>query len=405
MTVFLNLLFVLVAVLFFAGRLYEVIFLLEEGTGFLSQSGIVTTPLMLVIVLLISICCGVLIYADKRPQDKKLKIPVSFFGFGAAVLFVITSILNLIRIFTVTGGFLGYDFMMILASAGLAMYGMKGIKGKKSEKLPMVLTIMFPIAMCMNAVVINVQPIADTFFFYRSLSAVTNLIFFILLFKNAYSPSYLARPMLYVSGLMNFLISTAATLAGIIGGIAAMDMPLADITMNLALVIIGAYSLFTAFYIMPSEEAAITSKTGRRKPVEQPVQEYDEYDEYSDYQSTQFVIPVSEPAHENPVFAQDTQTRQISKISEDTIAMLFARKDEQHQQSVVDSAVNQVTAEIAVTQAVEKQTKLQDSVSFDDKDSTRVIKRSASKSEKNIFRGSGGKKTTATKTVYRAPKK
>ncbi len=402
MTVFLNILFVVMSVLFFAGRLYEVIFLMEEGTNFLSQGGIVTTPLMIGIVFLISVCCGVIIYADKKPQDKKLKIPVGIFGGGAAVLFIITSVLNIIRIFTVTGGFLGYDIMMILASAGLMLYGVKGIKGKKSEKMPMVLTILFPLAMCMNAVILNVQPISDTFFLYRSLAAITNLLFFLLLFKNAYSPSPVARPMLYVSGLMNFLISTAANLAGLIGGMVTSSLALADILMNLGLILIGSFSLFTAFYIVPVKEEETAPRT-KKAAKPQPVQEYDEYDD--EFESTQFAIPVSEPAHTNPAFTQDTEYRQANKISEDTIAMLFAQKEEREQQGVVDTAVKHVTTEIAVTQALEKQATCQLDTATTEFIQPDNKPASATKTEKSVFKSTGNKKPANTKTVYKAPKK
>ena len=76
MIVFLNSLFIFVSVMFFAGRLYEVLNLLEEGTYFLVRKGIVTTPLMIAIVVLISVCCGVLVISDRKPQAKKLKVPV-----------------------------------------------------------------------------------------------------------------------------------------------------------------------------------------------------------------------------------------------------------------------------------------------------------------------------------------
>jgi len=246
MTVFLNLLFVFVAVLFFAGRLYETAFLLEEGTNFLVRGGIVSKPLMLAIVFLISVCCGVLIYSDKKPQVKKLKIPVGIFGMASGALIIVSAILSIVRIFTVTGGFLGFDMMLILGGVGLILYGSKGIKGKDSEKLPMVLTVLFPISLCMTTVTVNVQPLADTFYMYRGLSAITTLAFFLFLFKNAYSPSALSKPVLYVAALLNFLVSTSATLANIIGGLVTKALLPADIAMNIALVILGAFSLFTA---------------------------------------------------------------------------------------------------------------------------------------------------------------
>ena len=396
MVLFLNVLFILVSVLFFTGRLYEVVFLMEEGTNFLAQPGIVTRPLMIVIVLLISVCCGVLIFADKKPNTKKLKIPVGIFGFAAAVLFIITSVLNVIRIFTVTGGFLGYDIMMVLASIGLVLYGVKGIKGKKSEMAPMILTILFPLAMCFDAVILNVQPVADTFYFYRSLSAVTNLVFWLMLYKAAYSPSKLARPMLYVSGLMNFLISTAAHLAGIIGGVVLSVLSMADITMSLALVLMGAFSLFTSFYIMPVKEEKAVRDTGK-KAKHQPV-EPDEYDDEDDFATEQFAVPVAEPAHTNPVFSRDTETRQINRISEETIAMLFAQKDERQQaasdQTVWETAPQPVSAPVSQPEEEVEETKV-----------IPVEKQPQPKVEKSVFKSSGAKKSTNTKTVYKAPKK
>ena len=71
MTVFLNLLFIFVSVLFFAGRMYEVVYLLEEGTHFLVSGGIVTTPLMMGIIALIAVCCGVLAFAGKENEEEK----------------------------------------------------------------------------------------------------------------------------------------------------------------------------------------------------------------------------------------------------------------------------------------------------------------------------------------------
>jgi len=396
MVLFLNVLFILVSVLFFTGRLYEVVFLMEEGTNFLVQPGIVTRPLMIGIVLLISVCCGVLIFADKKPNTKKLKIPVGIFGFAAAVLFIITSVLNVIRIFTVTGGFLGYDIMMVLASIGLVLYGVKGIKGKKSEMAPMVLTILFPLAMCFNAVILNVQPVADTFYFYRSLSAVTNLVFWLMLYKAAYSPSKLARPMLYVAGLMNFLISTAAHLAGIIGGVVLSVLSLADITMSLALILMGSFSLFTAFYIMPVKEEKAAGTNGR-KEKQQPV-EVDEYDD--DFATAQFSVPVAEPAHTNPAFSRDTETRQINRISEETIAMLFAQKEERQQSAPAEQVWENTTQPVSVTVSEPQPVEIPEETKV-----MPVVKQPRPKAEKSVFKSNGTKKSANTKTVYKAPKK
>lgn len=410
MTVFLNLLFVFVAVLFFAGRLYETAFLLEEGTNFLVRGGIVSKPLMLAIVFLISVCCGVLIYSDKKPQVKKLKIPVGIFGMASGALIIVSAILSIVRIFTVTGGFLGFDMMLILGGVGLILYGLKGIKGKDSEKLPMVLTVLFPISLCMTTVTVNVQPLADTFYMYRGLSAITTLAFFLFLFKNAYSPSALSRPVLYVTALLNFLVSTSATLANVIGGLVTKTLLPADIAMNMALVILGAFSLFTAFYIVPSEDAEKTVKQPKEKRRKKPkYEEPDEYEDDEDYRDEfggfKFGRADTEPAYTNPVFESDTQLRQVNKISEDTIAMLFAQKEEKQQQAVTEKAVKEVTTELAVTQAIEKQATRQIDAATAELKEMRRVKQTASKKEKSVFKNTGSRKPANTKTVYKAPKK
>lgn len=410
MTVFLNLLFVFVAVLFFAGRLYETAFLLEEGTNFLMQGGIVSKPLMLAIVFLISVCCGVLIYSDKKTQVKKLKIPVGIFGMASGALIIVSAILSIVRIFTVTGGFLGFDMMLILGGVGLILYGLKGIKGKDSEKLPMVLTVLFPISLCMTTVTVNVQPLTDTFFMYRGLSAITTLAFFLFLFKNAYSPSALSRPVLYVTALLNFLVSTSATLANVIGGLVTKALLPADIAMNMALVILGAFSLFTAFYIVPSADAEKTVKQAKEKRRKKPkYEEPDEYEGEEDYQDEfggfKFGRADTEPAYTNPVFASDTQLRQVNKISEDTIAMLFAQKEEKQQQAVTEKAVKEVTTELAVTQAIEKQATRQLDAATAELKEMRRVKQTAAKTEKSVFKNTGTRKPANTKTVYKAPKK
>ena len=410
MTVFLNLLFVFVAVLFFAGRLYETAFLLEEGTNFLVRGGIVSKPLMLAIVFLISVCCGVLIYSDKKPHVKRLKIPVGIFGMASGALIIVSALLSIVRIFTVTGGFLGFDMMLILGGVGLILYGLKGIKGKDGEKLPMVLTVLFPISLCMTTVTVNVQPLADTFYMYRGLSAITTLAFFLFLFKNAYSPSALSRPVLYVTALLNFLVSTSATLANIIGGLVTKALLPADIAMNMALVILGAFSLFTAFYIVPSEDAEKTVKQPKEKRRKKPkYEEPDEYEDDEDYRDEfggfKFGRADTEPAYTNPVFASDTQLRQVNKISEDTIAMLFAQKEEKQQQTVTEKAVKEVTTELAVTQALEKQATRQLDAATAELKEMRRVKQTAAKTEKSVFKNTGARKPANTKTVYKAPKK
>ena len=118
----------------------------------------------------------------------------------------------------------------------------------------MVLVMFMPFAMCMNAVILKVQPISDTAFLYYGLSAIFVLLFFLMLFQNAYAPNSFSRPLLYTVSLLNFLFSGAVSLANLIGGFITDNLATADMLLYIALTVIGMYSLFVAFYITPSGE-------------------------------------------------------------------------------------------------------------------------------------------------------
>ena len=424
MTVFLNVLFIFVGVLFFAGRMYEVMYLLEEGTHFLTSQGIVSTLPMLAIVFLISICCGVLVFADKEPEAKGLKFPVGVFGFAAAPFLVFASVLNIIGIFQ-TGGFLGYDIMMILGAIGLVMLGIMNIKGKKKEKLPVVMVMMIPLALAMNAVILKVQPLANTMYLYTSLSAITLTVFFLMLFKSAYAPSATSLPVLYVSALVNFMVSGAAALANFIGGFFASSLPLAEILLNVALAVMGIYSLFIVFYIMPSADRpkAKQPKAKKAKPAKasKKTQKLVELDDETDYDSEFEDYGEYEPEEEDEEYVSDflpkasqitasakvawheeSSQQNTTQITQDTIAMLFEQKAANEHKAVINTAVKEVTAEIAVTQALEKHATMEIPTQ-----PTQVISLSETKpvkTEKTLFKSSG-KKETSGKVVYKAPKK
>lgn len=395
MTVFLNILFIVVGVLFFAGRLYEVIYFMEEGTNFLVGKGVVTSPLMLGILFLISVCCSVIAFADKEKDDRTIKLPVGIFGVIPAPFIIIASVLNIIGIFK-TGGFLGYDIMMILAAVGFAMLGLMNIKGKNREKIPAFMVVLMPLAMCMNCIILNIQPIYNTMFLYYSLSAITLMIFLLMLFKNAYAPSALAKPMLYVFSLVNFLTCGCASMANLIGGFFLGNIAAAELLLDVALAVLGLYSLFIAFYVVSNAgEAQKRNATSHNsRPRKALYQEYEEDD------VVEFIPKPAQPAKETSnVFLQEADTRQINKISQETIAALFARKDEREHNTVIE----EFKPAAVVEQPVESYPTLQVETSFEPtKEITTQV--TNSKIEKNIFKGSG-KKETSGKVVYKAPKK
>lgn len=383
MTAFLNILFLFVSVMFFAGRLYEVMFLIDAETNFLTHSGVVTTPFMLAIIFLIAFCCGVIIFSQEKPSKKPMKTPVGIFGFASAAFLIITSVLNLIKIFTVTGGFIGYDIAMIICSLGFVFFGINGIKGKKKEKIPFVMTIAIPAFMCLNSIILQVKSINNTVFLYTSLAAVTNLVFFILLFKNVYSPSKNIRQGLYISSLINFIISTSAIFATMIGGIINENYTKELIFHSLFLMTTGVYSLFIAFYILPS----------RKK--EKDVDENEEVvEEYRPEFIPQYKTKNIDEETENFIEEKEEEDDTANSISEKTIAELFAKKDAEFN----DYQVKQHTKKNIVEETPEepKDKKIIGTKKEADVNQKTVQKKSY-KIEENIQK--------TQKVVYKAPKR
>lgn len=307
MTIFLNGLMVLMSVLFFAGRLYEVSVLMYTDSGFLSSDGIVTSPLMLTILFFMALCCGILMFSPKAGKRKPMKFPVGVFGFAAALFLIASAVMNIINIFK-HGGFLGYDIMVILSALGLAVFSVIGIKGKKRETVPFLFTMLLPLAICMDCIILNIKSIHNTEFLIRCLCGIIGLIFFTLLFKCAYAPKKFTLMGLYVFSLMNFMIGTAANLAGIIGSVMNGSARMADIMFKMGLAILGTYSLFIAFYIVPAKEK-----------IAEPAREGDEDDR------------IMAAPYLRADMNSEKDYRTAGKISAETISRIFAQKEERQQ--------------------------------------------------------------------------
>ena len=358
MTIFLNGLMVLMSVLFFAGRLYEVSVLMYTDSGFLSSDGIVTSPLMLTILFFMALCCGILMFSPKAGKRKPMKFPVGVFGFAAALFLIASAVMNIIYIFK-HGGFLGYDIMVILSALGLTAFSVMGIKGKKRETVPFLFTMLLPIAICMDCIILNIKSIHNTEYLIRCLCGIIGLIFFTLLFKCAYAPKKFTLMGLYVFSLMNFMIGTAANLAGIIGSVMNGSSQMADIMFKMSLAILGTYSLFIAFYIVPVKE-----KTA------EPVREEDEEDR------------IAATPYLRADMSSEKDYRTASKISAETISRIFAQKEEQRKKDV---SHRQPSSPKATKTVPEKP-------------------RRTHQSSTSVYKSNSAAKDSGKKIVYKAPK-
>lgn len=344
MIVFFNSLFLFVSIVFFFGRLYEMLNLVNVENGFIMSSAIVTNPMMIAIVFIIISCCGTIFFSQQKQDNKKHKIPMGIFGFAIAVLLISSSALKLLEIFTVTGGFIGTDIAIILGSFGFAFFSVSGIRGDKKEKIPFILTMLVPMALCLNCVLSGVKSIHNTIYMYNCLAAIVNLLFMIQIFKYVYLPKKSSKMVLYSCSLMNFLFSCVITLANLIGGMLKHIFVTYDILLSLAYIMLGMYSLMIAFYILP-KKVLVSEASSKNKPKKQYVNDEENlYDEDTkiyksddeDYSiSKLYNIKPSEEVKENDKeknidfdLTTETDYESVEKFSQETIAALFAQKEE-----------------------------------------------------------------------------
>ncbi len=390
MTLFLNVLFVLVSVMYMTGRLYEISSLMDVTTGFITGSPVVSSALMMVIICVIALCCGVIMFSAEKNTKRIRQMPVGILGIMAGVFFVAGGIVNSLNCFKY-GGFILYHGMEILGGVGLVLLGIMNIRGKSREKVPVVLTLMIPIGVCMNSILHEIRPLADTDFLMRSLAGLMSLVFFMLLFKMAYAPNKITKLLLYVFSLINFVFTGIGSLAAVLGSIITATVNFPQLLYNVGFIFIGFYSIFIAFFISPSkirysEEAPAPQQPKKvkkpRETVKIPVQEY---------------VPV-----EKPIDTVDDYDFTVtnSGIDQSVIAELFAKKDRQEKEVEAPviraiqqrESVQEKTAEVYVPKKSE--------VKQETDELTTIIPMNKPKA---VYKGDG-KKSTTKKIVYKAPK-
>lgn len=326
MAVFLNLIFIFISILFFAGRLYEIINLTGGADGFITH-GIVSTLPMLAALAVIAVCCGVITFAGKGAGQKIKKLPMGFFGFAAGLVFIAAGVFTVMDIFA-RGGFLLYPAAMILGAIGLILLGLYDIKGKSKEKIPFVLVMLLPVFTCLNNLVYDIQTIYNTVYLLKSISAIVCLLFFIFLFKSVYNSKNSTLMFLHIFALLNFAFSGASSAAHLAGYITKGGLPIGETLAYAGFLILGFYSLFISFCIIP-EASAEKRRSVRRRPAENtaPAVETDGEEEDDFYRAMSAMHSAAGQSAVNYDSGEQSFTREIEKESKDSVRRFFRRLD------------------------------------------------------------------------------
>ncbi len=366
MILFLNGLFIVMSVFFMIGRLYEINSLTDFATNFITGQPVVTTPLMIALVCIMATCCGIIIFAADKGGKKIRSIPVGILGIMAGVFFIAGGIVNSVNCFKY-GGFILYHGMQILGGLGFMLLGIMNIKGKKKEAAPVVMTMLIPIGVCMNSVLHEIKPVADTDFMYRSLAGIFTLIFILLLVKSVYAYDKYSKILLYTASLINFVVTGIGSLCAVIGRIITSTVDIPQLFYNVGFIFVGVYSLFVAFYILPSKTASVTeyetdSQVKKPKPVQKKRKKEVNTNDYYD-------------------------TSTMGNISITTINELFAKKDAG--ENITEKVYNPTTV-VKNNKSFEAENILPDT------EKTTIISQVKTKPV--------AEKTTVKKTIYKANK-
>ncbi|MEG1895685.1 MAG: hypothetical protein RR162_05545, partial [Oscillospiraceae bacterium] len=261
MALILNALLSIISIGIFSGRLYELINLTDPQTNFLIYKGIVFNPYILPIFILITACCGVLILGDIKAGKKFFAKSAGIFSAFAGICFIVYIGMSLSSLGTYgneTSSLL--LFFIMIGAFGLITLGVLGLKGKRYEAIIVVMIITFCVGLCLNVIVFNVSSIYNIKFLQESLSGLSIVIFFLLVFKNEYSPSPASIMHLYVSGFVCFVMCGVMNMATIANGYIAGTMSVSELFLYSGYVFIGLYAVSTAFLTIPNGKIEISIK-------------------------------------------------------------------------------------------------------------------------------------------------
>ncbi len=241
MVLALNILLSILSVGILAGRVYEILNVTDAATGFLTSTGIVFNPYILVIYLVITICCGIIIFENSKKSAPFFSKSDGLFAIISGVSLIVASVMNLqgskLSLFAIVGGI------------AFVLLGVFGLNNDIKDKIIMLLMLVFVIGMCFDVIIFNVSTVYNINFLKNVLSYITIISFILFVFKNMYAPSKYSRMVLYITGYMSFIFCTIMYIADIMASFAKGTFEIPNLIWNLAFVFIGFYGFATALSV------------------------------------------------------------------------------------------------------------------------------------------------------------
>ena len=368
MTIALTVLLSLLSLGILAGRIYEILKLTDPQTGFFIYKGIVFNPYILVIFTVITICCAVLIFGGNKKVKPFFSQSSKIIALAAGAMFLIYGVMSagdgITSVFIIAGGI------------ALVLMGIFELKPSVNAVniATVVLIVVFIAGLCLDVIIFNVSTIHNIVFIKNALSYMAAGLFLLMVMKNVFAPSVYSGMLLYITGIIAFVMCGVMNIADIIAMAVAGQAVLPQLFFNAGFGFFGFFAFDNAISVMPKR---IVQTDTENEPV---------------YQLEQEEMPQEEPAENNIDETEDVLYKEYAAATADGI------KTENSAELTEKSEMTEISEETSETQECEEKSS-PDSTQEDIKNTAKkfVFTKNGDVKELSSKKGSG-------KVVYKRPK-
>ena len=244
-----------------AGRIYEILKLTDPQTGFFVYKGIVLNPAIIAVFTVIVICCGIIILGDNKEVKPFFSKTSKIIAVAAGCMFLVYGVMALQSSKTAV--------FMICGAVALITTGIAGLKPKSgiADIAAVIFTVVFVVGLCLDIIVFDVNTIHNTFFIKNALAYISLGMFLLCVLKNVYSPSAKSPMLLYITGMLAFVLCGIMNIADIAVMVMGGNSVLPDLFAHAGFAFAGFFALDNAVSVIPSKgkESAVTKNAAEEK--------------------------------------------------------------------------------------------------------------------------------------------
>ena len=250
MAVFLTVLLSGLSLGMLAGRIYEVLNLTDAATGFFYYRGIVFTPYILGLFVIITLCCGVIIFGDKKDETPFFSHSSRIIAVASGAMFIVYSVMSY-------GTNIGFWFTLA-GGVALVLLGIFELhnKGGIIDILISVLLVVFVIGRSLDAIIFDVYTVHNIKFTQNALTTVCSGMFFLAVFKNIFAPQAKSRMLLYITGMLAAIMCGIMNIADIVCMAVNDAIILPDLFIHAGFAFLGFFAFDNAISSIPSKKTA-----------------------------------------------------------------------------------------------------------------------------------------------------